>query len=431
MARKPAITDGTRRPLITDSTESLLGPEERESLLATFDAIAARGGREADEVEVFENALAEKFGVAYAVATVSATAALHLTFSAHGIGPGDEVLVSPYSFAATAHSIVHAGATPVFTDIDLETLCISPERARGSIGRRTKAILAVQIGGKAARMAELKEIADQYGLLLFEDAAQAHGSRYRGRYVGALANAGVLSFSPKLMTSGRGGAILTEDPEFAEMCRKYRFHGLPGHRNRVKKQVQLSVAEEQHFVHELPGYSLAMTAFQAAVLMPQINKLDTIFEKRHHNAMYFAERLAKVPGVSPVLGLKEGRSNFYMLEVLYDASAFAGLTRDEFVTALSWEGVPVSPVSATHMLQYDNPSLAVLRNSRCPVAEKLMDDLVIFGHPLQSLIFNGDRAYLDEAADAVELVASHAALLTEHFRMAREKAVDRPPAAPA
>jgi perosamine synthetase len=413
---RPAILERSPQPLITDEKVSLLGQEERESLLRVFDATAARGGRESDEVEKFKHAIAAYFGVADAVATVSATAALQLAMSAYGIGSGDEVLVSPYSFAATAHAILHTGATPVFTDIDEETLCISPVAAKQNIGPKTKAILVVQIAGKPGRMQELKDLAHDEGLILIEDAAQAHGARYNGKYVGALADAGVLSFSPKLMTSGRGGVILLNDEKIAETCRKYRFHGLASRRGQVKNQLQMTVNEPRHFIHEFSGYSLSLSALQAAVLMPQIQRLDRAFEVRRKNALFFAERIGQISGLKPVLGVAEGESNFYMLEVLYDESSFNGLTRDQFVTCLSWEGVPVSPVAVTRMLQYDNPSLEEFRAKDCPFAEGLVDRLIIFGHPLQSLIFNGDRSHVECAANALANVASCSAELASHFR---------------
>jgi dTDP-4-amino-4,6-dideoxygalactose transaminase len=415
MQEMPSILTGTQQPLINDPTCSLMGERERESLLRVFDECAARGGREANEVEEFEHLFARKFGVGHAVSTCSATAGLHIAMQAYGIGPGDEVLVSPYTFAASGHAIVHTGATPVFTDIDEETLCISPEAIERRITRRTRAIMVVDIGGKPARMREILDIADAHGLRVIEDAAQAHGATYDGRYVGTLGDAGVFSFSPKLMTSFRGGIIVTDDDEVAETCRRLRFHGLPGNRNRVRQQQQLEAAVRQHFVHHEPGYSLAMTPLQAALLIPQIESLDERAELRHRNAMRLAKGLAEFPAFRPVLGVKAGRSNFYMLEVLYDAVRFAGLSRNELVAALSWEGVPISPTATTKMLIYDNPSLRQFYDEPCPVAERILEQLIIFGHPLQSLVLHADESLIDLILERISLVYEHADEIAAHY----------------
>lgn len=404
----PALLAGEPRPLITDPSLSLLGAAERESLLHYFDQAAARGGREADEVEQFEARFAQKLGVEHVVATVSATAGMQLALEAHGVGPGDEVLTSPYTFAASGHAIVHTGARPVFTDVEMQTLCMDPREMERRITPRTRAVVVVQIGGKPAQMDEINAVARANGLVVVEDAAQAHGATYDGRYVGTLGHAGVYSFSPKLMTSFRGGAIATDDGEVAELCRRLRFHGLAGNRNRVRKQQQMEVVAQAHFVHHEPGYSLCMTPLQAAVLLPQIDALDDKFALRHGNGQYLVDGLARIPGLTPVTGTERGRSNYYMVEVLYDPAGFAGLTRDQLVAALSWEGVPVSPTAATQMLQYRNPSLEAYVDEPCPVAEQLMEDLLVFGHPLQSLVLHGDRERLDQVLAGIETVQRHA-----------------------
>jgi perosamine synthetase len=335
-----------------------------------------------------------------------------------GVGEGDEVLVPPYTFAATAHAVLHAGATPVFTDIERDTLCLDPVAMEDRVTARTRALIAVHIGGKPARMAQLRDAARRHGLVVIEDAAQAHGATYDGRPVGTLGDAGVFSFSPKLMTSFRGGIVVTGDPDIAERCRRLRFHGLPGHRDKVRKQRQFETDTAPHFVHHEAGYSLAMTPLQAALLMPQLEHLDARFTRRHDNGSYLAERLARIPGLHPVTGCAEGRSNFYMLEVGYDAAEFAGLTRDQLVSALTWDGVPVSPTAVTKMLAYDNPSLSAYRDAPCPVAEDVLGRLLIFGHPLQSLVLQGERALLDRIADRIEGVHAYAPSIAAHFSTA-------------
>src|SRR5262249_32003645 len=152
---------------------------------------------------------ARALGIEHAVAVNSATSGLHLVLRASRIGAGDEVIVPPYTFAATAHAVLHAGGVPEFCDIDSNTLCIAPEKVEGHINARTRAIITVHIGGKPADMDALSEIARRHGLMLIEDAAQAHGATYKGRPIGALGDAGVFSFGTKLMSSFAGGIIVT------------------------------------------------------------------------------------------------------------------------------------------------------------------------------------------------------------------------------
>ncbi|HEX3150060.1 MAG TPA: DegT/DnrJ/EryC1/StrS family aminotransferase [Gemmataceae bacterium] len=416
MPRPTILEGGEPRPLIVDPSLSLLGTDERSSLLQVFDACARRGGKEADEVEQFEQRFAARHGSPQAVAVASATSGLQVALQALGVGQGDEVLVPPYTFPASCHAVLHAGARPVFVDVDRETLCLDPDLITRRLTPRTKAVMVVHIGGKPARMGPLLEAARRHGLVVVEDAAQAHGATYAGRPVGTLGDAGVFSFSPKLMTSLRGGVILTSDAQVAERCRQFRFHGLPGIRNRVRQQRQLATSVAPHFVHHVAGYSLMMTALQAAVLMPQLDKLHERFARRHANGAYLAQGLGRLSGLQPVLGCVEGKSNFYMLEVMYDPAGFAGLDRDQLVTALSWEGVPISPTAVTHTPVYDNPSLAAFCDLPCPVAEDVLPRLLVFGHPLQSLVLDGGHDDLDRILDRVALVHRHAAQLVEFFQ---------------
>lgn len=158
-----------------------------------------------------------------------------------------------------------------------------------------------------------------------------------------------------------------------------------------------------------------MTSLQAALLVPQLANLDHRFKLRHENAMYLAAGLEEIPGFRPIRGAPEGKSNFYMLEVLYDSDEFGGLSRNDLVTALSWEGVPISPVAATEMLAYQNPSLERYFDQRCPVAEEVTPKLTVFGHPLQSLVLHSDRSKLDMILDRIDLVRRHAEEIASYF----------------
>jgi dTDP-4-amino-4,6-dideoxygalactose transaminase len=413
-SKLPAILQGEIRPIATGPETSLLGDPERAALLAAFDAAAARGGFEGDEVARLERRFAGYVGAAEAVAVSSATAGLHFLLTAAGVRPGDEVLVPAHTFPASAHAVVHAGAVPVFVDIDRETLCLDPDRISEAVTDRTAAVLVVHIGGKPARMPEILAAAGRHGLVVVEDAAQAHGATTDGRSVGRFGAGGVFSFSPKLMTSFRGGIVVTDDPALAARTRELRFHGFGADRSHAAQR-----AGGARAVHKVPGYSAALSGLQAAVLLPQVDRLDERVAHRHANGLRLAEGLAALGGFRPVLGAPGSRGNFYMLEAFYDPAGFGGLTRDEAVTALLSEGVPVSPVALAHMAAAENPSLERFRALPHPVTAEFRDGGVVLGHPLQSLVLSGPPAYVDKALERAALVREHADRIAAHLRGGR------------
>lgn len=399
--RTPSILTGEQAPLLVDADLSLFGPEERGELIRFFDEYVRKGGRADGKIEEFECLFAEKLGVEHVIAVNSATSGLFLALLACGIGSGDEVLIPPYTFAATAHAILHAGAVPVFTDINLETLCISPSAIRQRITKKTKAIVVVHIGGKPAEMDEIIDIGKENGLRIIEDCAQAHGATYKGKHVGTFGDGGVFSFGTKLMTSFRGGVITTHDKDIAATCRRLRYHGLEKGR--------------YHYLHREPGFNMTMTPLQAALLIPQIRGLDSRFELRHRNGTYLAERLNRIPGLKAVVGPSYSKSNFYMLEVLYNPAGFEGLEREHFINALTMDGVPVSSTALAPYPIYRNPSIEKYATDLCPVAEKVYQSLVIMGHLMQSLVLQGSKAVLDEILDRITAVHEHSKEIVELF----------------
>ncbi len=242
--------------------------------------ILAQGPR----VQAFEEAFAQLCGVKYAIATSSGTTALHVALLAHGIGPGDEVITSPFTFIASANSIVYVGARPVFVDIDPRTFHIDPEKIEAAITPRTKAIMPVHLYGLPCDMDQIMAIAEKYGLAIIEDACQAHGAEYKGRRVGSFGT-GVFSFYPtKNITSGEGGMITTNDPVIAERCRMIRNHGM-----------------RKRYFHEELGFNFRMTDVHAAIGLAQLPKLEEYNRIRQANARFFNERLRGVtlPTVPP------------------------------------------------------------------------------------------------------------------------------------
>ncbi len=229
---------------------------------------------EGPRVAQFEQAFAEYIGVDHAVAVNSGTAALHVALMAHGIGKGDEVITSPFSFVATANSIVYTGAKPVFADIEPDTYIISPDQVHEMITSRTKAIMPVHLYGHAADMGAIMEIAEDHNLLVIEDACQAHGATYKGKKVGSFGT-GAFSFYPtKNMTTSEGGIITTDDPDIAARSRMLRAHG-----------------SKQRYLHEMIGYNFRMTDISAAIGIVQLGRLAEFTEKRRQNARKLASGL--------------------------------------------------------------------------------------------------------------------------------------------
>ncbi len=259
----------------------MIEAEEKEAVLAVLDSgMLAQG----EWVASFEKAFAKYIGVKHAVAASSGTAALHLAMLAHGIGPGDEVITSPFTFIATANAVLYTGARPVFVDIEPDTFDIDPNQVEESITQRTKAILPVHLFGHPAEMDAIMEIAERHGLTVIEDAAQAHGAEYHGQRVGSFGT-GVFSFYPtKNMTTGEGGMLTTDDDFLAGKLRLLRDHGMP-----------------RRYVHEVLGYNFRMTNIAAAIGLAQLSKLDGFNSARIGNATYLTERIHKVitPTVRP------------------------------------------------------------------------------------------------------------------------------------
>lgn len=229
-----------------------------------------------DEVAAFEKEFASYCEARHCIALNSGTSALHLALLSAGVGPGDEVITTPNTFIATAEAIVYTGAKIVFVDIDPLTANLDPRLAEAAITRRTKAILPVHLYGRPAKMDALQELAGVHRIALIEDAAQAHGARYRGRRVGALGVCGAYSFYPSknLGAYGEAGAIVTNDDGVAQYCRAARSHG-----------------EFRRYFHDFIGYNYRMEGFQGAVLRVKLRYLDDWSARRKAIAQRYREKL--------------------------------------------------------------------------------------------------------------------------------------------
>lgn len=251
-----------------------IGEEEKQAVLEVMDSgIIAQGPR----VKAFEDGFAQMCGVKHAVATSSGTTALHLAMLAHGIGDGDEVITSAFTFIASANSVLFTGARPVFVDIDPRTFNMDPAKIESAITKKTKAILPVHLYGLSCNMESIMKIAEKYGLAVIEDACQSHGAEYKGKRVGSFGTGTFSLYPTKNMTSAEGGMITTNDSAIDEKSRVLRQHGM-----RVR------------YYHDELGYNFRMTDIHAAIGLAQLKKLAKFNEQRSANAKFLSENLKGV-----------------------------------------------------------------------------------------------------------------------------------------
>lgn len=288
------------------------------------------------KVEEAERRLAEYTGAAHAVLCSSGTAALHCACLAAGIGPGDEVITTPMTFAASANCAVYCGATPVFADIDPETYNIDPESIRAHITPRTKAVVAVDYTGQAVKIKEIRAICDEFGLIFIEDAAHAIGTRYCGKPVGSLADMTCFSFHPvKTVTCGEGGAITTNNEEFYRKLVLAHTHGI----THDEALMEDAPHEGLWYYEQISlGFNYRMTDFQAALLLSQLEKLERFKKRRQEIVQKYNEAFRDVPGIIVQKEIPESDTCRHLYVIRLDFERL-GCTRRQFFDAMSAENV--------------------------------------------------------------------------------------------
>ena len=368
-------------------------------------------------VRRFAAEFAEAFGAAYAIPISNCTSGLSVALAAAMVGPGDEVIVPAMSFSATGTSVLLFGSVPVFVDVDGRTFCIDPDAVERAITPRTKAILVVHLLGNACDMERIGAIARHHDLRVIEDCAQAPGTRWRGRPVGTLGDAGVFSFQQsKNITTGEGGMVLTDDPEIARRVRLILNHG--------------EIAMEDHHpdadLVNMVGCNFRMPELCAAVGRAQLRKLATVNEWRNRNWRILAERLGRLPGFTPPYVPQDVDFACHVAAFLYDDDA-TGIERELLVAALRAEGVPVG--TGYVRLMYENPmflrriafgaggapwtagaapSTVTYRRGQCPVAEKLIYERFLWFYHVAHPSTPED---MEDVARAVEKVFANAGAL--------------------
>lgn len=282
------------------------------------------------EVRVLEQEWAEYFNVKHAISVNSATSGLYCAAGAAGIGPGDEVIVSPYTMSASATAALVYNAVPVFADIEKEYYCLDPDSIEERITARTKAIIVVDIFGQPYDADRINAIAKKHDLLVIEDAAQAPGSKYKGKFAGTLGDLGVFSLNyHKHIHTGEGGMVVTNDDELADRVRLIRNHAE-------------SVVEAKGVSNliNMIGFNYRMNEIEAAIAREQLKKLDKLYEQRQENIRYLSGKLKDIPCLK-VAKVREGCENaFYVHAVQFD-SCIAGVSRDSFINAVKAELVPI------------------------------------------------------------------------------------------
>ncbi len=304
-------------------------------------------------IPAFEEAFAAACDCKYGTACANGTVALHLALAALGLEPEDEVIVPTFTMIASINAVAYTGATPILIDSEPRTWNMDVGQLADKITPKTKAIMPVHIYGHPADMDPVMELAEKHGLFVLEDAAEAHGAEYKGRRAGGLGHAGAFSFyANKIITTGEGGMITTNDENLTKLTHNLRDHAF---------------SSERHFWHKFMGFNYRMTNMQAAVGLAQTEQIDTFVEKRRRNAALYTDLLKDIPGIVTPLETEGVKSVFWMYALLVEDEF--GMTRDQLRGFLAKHSVETRTFFIPMHLQpiyYD-----MFKGQRYPVSEML------------------------------------------------------------
>ncbi|CAG0970227.1 perosamine synthetase [Phycisphaerales bacterium] len=348
-------------------------------------------------VEQFETLVATRAQCRYGVAVNSGTSGLHLVLQSLNIGPGDEVITTPFSFIASSNCILFVGATPKFVDICPRSLNMDPARVQAAIGPKTKAILAVETFGNPCYMDQYGSIAARHEIPLVEDCCEALGATFKGRPAGHFGRAGVFGFYPnKQITTGEGGMIVTDDHRLAEMCRSLRNQGRP--LGAPTGPTMGGSPTGSWLKHERLGYNYRLPEMNAALGVAQMKRLDEIIEKRHNVALHYIRRLGGHPQlVVPTVDPESIMSWFVFVVRL--APSYTAEERDRVISGLRRHEIGASDYFPCIHLQPFYREQFGLREGMFPIAESV-------SHRTIALPFHNDltAAEIDQVAQALELL---------------------------
>ena len=292
----------------------------------------------------FEEKFAAWCGTRFAISTSNGTSALHVALAGLGIGPGDEVICTPYSFIASSFCVCQAGAVPVFVDVRRKDHCMDPKAIEPAITRRTKAVIPVHLYGNVCDMTAIMRIARRHKLWVVEDAAEAHGATWRGRKVGSIGHVNAFSFcqSKTFTTGGEGGMVTTDDEEVAWECRSFRDHGYD-----VKERMRLLELEAKlPYIHNRVGFNYRMTEIQSVLGIHHLERIDKWnLKRRRQLGSFLNAQLAPIPEIRYLPPHRPPRveNGFWVYPVVLDIGKLTCTIR-EFVAALNAEGIPCGPV---------------------------------------------------------------------------------------
>lgn len=357
------------------------------------------------QVQALEKAWRERFQVEHAVSVNSATSGLFAALGAIRLGPGDEVIVPPYTMSATAMAPLVYGGIPVFADIEPETFCLDPEQVRRSITKKTRAILAVNLFGHPAALHRLRALADEHGIYLIEDNAQGPLATETGRLAGTIGHMGVFSLNyHKHFHTGEGGVVVTDDEDLALRVRLIRNHG-------ENIAEPLAIPD----ITNLVGFNYRMTEMSAAVGLSQLRRVDELVGRRVELADRLTRSLTDLPGLTPPVVRSDCRHVYYVWAMRYDEKAM-GVARADFVKALKAEGLPLAAgyVRPLYLLPIFQKRHAIGRDGfpfnltertypkgLCPVTEHLHERGLVEFH---ICTYEVDSARIDRVAEAIRKV---------------------------
>ncbi|RJP35324.1 MAG: DegT/DnrJ/EryC1/StrS family aminotransferase [Candidatus Omnitrophota bacterium] len=363
-----------------------------------------------DITTTFETTWAEKLGAKYCTGVVNGTSALYAALFALDVGPGDEVLVPPYTFVATVNAVLQQYALPVFVDSDRETMQMDTTKLEDRITDHTRCIMPVHLGGSMANMDNVLAVAKKHSLSVVEDACQAHFAEWHGKKSGTLGDIGCFSFqSTKILPCGEGGAIVSSNEELLD-----KFHAFQNNGRDRKTGTRHG--------YQYQGGNLRMTEFQGAVLLGQLNRFEEICRHREENADYLTKLLEDIPGISRAK-MHEGcnRNTYYIYMMKYDQEQFGGLPRDKFTNAMNKEGIPIGsgysrPLNQEPFIEkmlssnaykriYSKERLNRYREmNHCPENDKLCNE----GLFMSQTYLLGTRQDVEQIAEAIRKIRAYA-----------------------
>lgn len=352
-----------------------------------------------ESVGEFERHFAKFHGAEYGIALANGTVSLEIALTAVGIGAGDEVIVSPITFVASASAIARVGAIPVFIDIDPQTININPDLIERGITKRTRAIVGVHFAGHPIELDRLAELCRQHDLKLIEDCAHAHGAEWHNQRVGSCGDFGSFSFqASKNMTAGEGGILITNDADLAERARA------------ISNQGRRSGGA--WYEHQTLGTNARLTGFQAVLLLNQLERLPNQLATKMARALHLRKQLKAINGLSPTPGILDERvtvHGYHLFSIRFDGTSWHGVSRERLISALQAEGVPVAPGYPRplyHNQLFQDHSHVV---NACPEAESYCESSIWLPHN----VLLADEDWIDDVVVAVEKVRNCARELAD------------------